>query len=1209
VRHITYLRIPAFRKRLSISVSLTVTLLFATVLLPISGSGQTFTLNVTERGIGTVTSTDGNINCGNACSFNYSSGTVVTLNAAAASGWSFLGWGGNCSGTGSCVVTMTQAQTVYATFSTNCPTEPAQDVPIGSGQTFIGSNCALNTTGDVDSFQFTGTVGDTWRMVLAFTSGGYPSNMCMKLFDPNSSQLFSGCTNTYYGVVSVANTQKLTAAGLYTVVVTEPQNAAIKYALSLDRLNPAPPDGAPLILSQNITGNVNPQTSQQIFTFLGATTGQYQITSSFASGGYPNNLCFDVYQPDGTNVVSAACTNTYYGVVSISKVVAPVQNGTYVVVIYAAGNDALINFNLQISCYLGNCSAGAPLTVGDAGSGTGTITSSDGFINCGSACSHIYPIGTSVTLTATPAAGSVFTGWSGGGCSGTGSCVVDMTQAQNVTATFTPVYLLAVSKAGSGTVTSTDGNINCGSACSYTYLSGTSVTLTATPASGWAFTGWSGACTGTGTCMVNMTQNQSVSATFVQVFQLTVSVTGIGTVTSTDGNIICPGVCSYSYLSGTKVTLNANPSSGWAFTGWSGACTGTGACMVTMTQAQSVSATFVQLFQLTVSVTGSGTVTSSDGNINCSTSCSHNYPSGTSITLTATPVSGWSLASGGWTGCSSTAGSTCTVLISGSNASVTAKFVQNTYPLTVGVTGSGTVTSTDGNINCPTACSFNYLSGTSVTLNANPASGWSLYGWTGCDLVNGNSCSLTMNSARGVSAIFVQTTYSLSVFPIGTGNGTITSSDKNISCGSVCSSIYAIGASVTLAANPGFDATFVGWTGCDTTSGNTCTVAMNSARSVTASFTSGFGGLRFVPVTPCRVADTRNADGLFGGPPIAGGSSRDFPVPLSSCGIPPDAQAYALNISVVPHGFLGHLTVWPTGLTMPSIALLNSHDGRIKNNAAIVGAGLDGSVSAYVTDTTDLIIDVNGYFVSDTTQLQFYPITPCRVLDTRNATGPLGGPELVAGQERDFPILSSSCNIPPTAQGYSLNFSVVPDVKLGHLTAWPTGQPQPNVSNLNDPTGTVTANAGIVQAGTNGSISTYVTDQTHLIVDINGYFAPPSSGGLSLYLAYPCRLYDTRSGPGPFQGERAINAVGVPCAIPANVQAVVLNATVLPQGFFGHLTLWPDGETQPTVSTLNARDGAFTSNMAIVPVLDGLIDAYMTNTADLIFDISAYFAP
>ena len=85
--------------------------------------------------------------------------------------------------------------------------------------------------------------------------------------------------------------------------------------------------------------------------------------------------------------------------------------------------------------------------------------------------------------------------------------------------------------------------------------------------------------------------------------------------------------------------------------------------------------------------------------------------------------------------------------------------------------------------------------------------------------------------------------------------------------------------------------------------------------------------------------------------------------------------------------------------------------------------------------------------------------------------------------------------------------------------------------------------------------------------------------------------------------------VGYPCAIPADAQAVVLNATVVPPGFLGYLTLWPDGLGRPVVSTLNSYDGAITSNMAIVPILDGIIDAFTTDTTDLILDISSYFAP
>src|SRR5208283_42776 len=146
-------------------------------------------------------------------------------------------------------------------------------------------------------------------------------------------------------------------------------------------------------------------------------------------------------------------------------------------------------------------------------------------------------------------------------------------------------YTLTVSPTGNGTVTSTDGSINCPGTCSSFYPSNTQVTLNATPAAGWTFSGWSGACSGTGACVVVMTQNQSVGATFTQLsYTLTVSPTGNGTVTSTDGSINCPGTCSSTYPSNTPVTLNATPGQGWRFGGWSGPCNGTGPCNLIMTQ-------------------------------------------------------------------------------------------------------------------------------------------------------------------------------------------------------------------------------------------------------------------------------------------------------------------------------------------------------------------------------------------------------------------------------------------------------------------------------------------------------------------------------------------------------------------------------------------------------------------------------------------------
>lgn len=157
-----------------------------------------------------------------------------------------------------------------------------------------------------------------------------------------------------------------------------------------------------------------------------------------------------------------------------------------------------------------------PLVADRAGTGSGTITSSPAGITCGADCSESYPSGTMVSLSAASASGSTFSGWSGA-CAGTGSCTVTMNAAKSVTATFSlSTYNLSVSKAGnsSGTVTSSPAGINCGATCSNSYTSGTSVTLTATPVTGASFAGWSGACSGTGTCTVNMTSARAVTATF-----------------------------------------------------------------------------------------------------------------------------------------------------------------------------------------------------------------------------------------------------------------------------------------------------------------------------------------------------------------------------------------------------------------------------------------------------------------------------------------------------------------------------------------------------------------------------------------------------------------------------------------------------------------------------------------------------------------------
>jgi hypothetical protein len=244
-------------------------------------------------------------------------------------------------------------------------------------------------------------------------------------------------------------------------------------------------------------------------------------------------------------------------------------------------------------------------------------------------------------------------------------------------------FILSVSKAGngSGTVTSSPSGINCGSTCTRAFPPGTVVTLTASAASS-TFTGWSGACTGTGTCQVTLSEDRSVTATFTS-HTLTVSKSGAGsgTITSSPAGINCGSDCSEGYAVNTNVALTPTPASNSYFVNWTGACSGSGACSVAMTADRSVGAVFaVKLpHTLTVTKTGSapGTVTSSPAGIDCGADCSEVYYTTDVVTLTASAPSGSYFAN--WTG-ACTGGGTCTLTMT-SDVTVGATF--NTFTIDI----------------------------------------------------------------------------------------------------------------------------------------------------------------------------------------------------------------------------------------------------------------------------------------------------------------------------------------------------------------------------------------------------------------------------------------------------------------------------------------------------------------------------------------------
>ena len=355
-------------------------------------------------------------------------------------------------------------------------------------------------------------------------------------------------------------------------------------------------------------------------------------------------------------------------------------------------SDVMSSFSAQTAQSYPSClpiiTSDYPLSVSRTGTGTGTVTSSPVGINCGTSCTANFSSGSNVALTPVAAGGSIFAGWSGcNSVSGT-TCNVTMNATKSVAATFNiqaTTYPLTINKTGSGTVTSNPAGINCGATCNYAFNGGQSVALTPTPAAGYFFSSWSGACSGSETCTVTMDAAKTVGANFTAIpagySVLSVTKTGLGSVTSNPVGINCSGTCNAVFANGTAVTLTASPVTGYYFSGWTGACSGQGACTLTLNSNQSTTATFLQIpanqFLLTVSVTGAGSIISNPTGLDCSTTCSYPFPSGTAVSLMASSSSGNTFM--GWSGEGCSGRSSC--LVTMNSAKLISGDFQNTYTL------------------------------------------------------------------------------------------------------------------------------------------------------------------------------------------------------------------------------------------------------------------------------------------------------------------------------------------------------------------------------------------------------------------------------------------------------------------------------------------------------------------------------------------------
>ncbi|MBI2525483.1 MAG: S8 family serine peptidase [Candidatus Rokubacteria bacterium] len=596
--------------------------------------------------------------------------------------------------------------------------------------------------------------------------------------------------------------------------------------------------------------------------------------------------------------------------------------------------------------------AGATLTVSKAGTGSGTVASSPAGISCGATCAAGFAGGATVTLTATPAAGSTFGGWSGGGCSGTGTCSVTLTGNTTVTATFNLGGVsLAVVRAGtgSGTVTSSPAGISCGTTCSAPFASGTLVTLTATAATGSTFAGWSGGgCSGTGSCVVTLTATTTVTATFnplgltgdTRSSPIVISTSSFSETRDTasytsaadDPAHSCTGQADghtiwYQYTPSTSGQLTANTFGSSYDTVLSvhvastlaevpGACQDDYAPPADLTSRVVGNLVAGTTYLIEVSAYGStdgGTLALSVDFVSVAPlagderaspiAISSNSFSDTRDTQSYTsaaddPVhSCTGLADGHtiWYRFAPSAAGTASISTSGSSydtvlsvhlastlaevaggcnddvasgnltsqaevalAAGTEYLVQvssywtgpggtlnlafgftSTPTLTVAKTGtgSGTVASSPAGISCGATCAASYASGTAVTLTAAPAADSTFTGWSGGGCTGTGACTVTLTAATSVTATFTLLTFSLTVTRTGTGSGTVTSSPAGISCGVTCAASYASGTAVTLTPTPAAASAFTGWSGGGCTGTGACTVTLTAATSVTATFT------------------------------------------------------------------------------------------------------------------------------------------------------------------------------------------------------------------------------------------------------------------------------------------------------------------------------------------------------------------------------------
>jgi len=369
---------------------------------------------------------------------------------------------------------------------------------------------------------------------------------------------------------------------------------------------------------------------------------------------------------------------------------------------------------------------------------------------------------------------------------------------------------------------------------------------------------------------------------------------------------------------------------------------------------------------------------------------------------------------------------------------------------------------------------------------------------------------------------------------------------------------------------------------------------------------------RFVGVVPTRLLDTRNGTGA----PVArlgSAASLTFDVAgASGSQVPAEATAVVLNLTAVAPSESTFLTAYPAAQMVPWTSNLNPSKGAVLPNMVTVRTGIDGGVSVFnAAGTVDVVADVVGYYTaSDAAAVGFEPLTPRRLLDTRDGTGTSGTSPIGAGGERALHVADgngAATGVPSDATSVVLNVTVASATTGTFITVYPAGVTRPGTSSLNAGPGPAVANLVTVKVGSSGNVRLYnAAGRTHLVADVAGYYR---EGGHDFVPTTPRRLYDSREHVAVNSAsDLQLTATSEP-SIPPSATALALNTTATQPTAGSYLVVYPDGVTRPATSNLNFGPGATVANHVIVG-LSGA-DKFLTHNAagsvHVIQDVNGYF--